>query len=259
MRRFCLFLLGLLLGHAAAAAAEVPLRLCTADQAFFPFTMPDGSGQHQQLLRMAARGLPLQLQNYFAPRPRCLQDMRSGRADAALGVYTAERLSYLVYPGKPGLMPDPAQGLGEVRFVAYRRVGSSVSWDGQRFGQLGDGAVGVLFGFAYGPKLAELGVPIDDRAITHGQLLQKLERGRNPVVILQERQVEHLIAQHYAGKIEALSPLFEEFTLYLMVARPFMEQHGELVRRYWRAIEATRGTAEYRQYRPAAPSSAATP
>ena len=233
---------------APARAEDVLLRVCTADQPFYPFTMPDGSGQHQFLLRLAARGLPLQLHNYMAPRPRCLQDVREGRADAAIGIYAADRLDAFAYPGSAG-RPDAAQGLGEVRFVAYRRAGSAVSWDGRRFQNLEGGPVGVLFGFAYGPKLAQLGLPIDDRAIGHDQLLQKLLRGRNPVVILQERQGEQLIERRYAGQIEALSPLFEEFTLYLMVGRPFMTRQGELVRAYWRAIEAARASAEYRQYR----------
>ncbi|QPF72457.1 hypothetical protein G8A07_05595 [Roseateles sp. DAIF2] len=241
-------LLALLVAQAAQAADPVSLRLCTADQPFYPFTMPDGSGQHQFLLRLAARKLPLTLDNYMAPRPRCLQDLRQGRADAAVGVFTRERLGYLAYPGR-GEQPDAAQGLGEVRFVAYRRVGSAVSWDGERFANLDGGAVGVLFGFAYGPKLEALKLPIDDRAIGHEQLLQKLVRGRNPVVIMQERQGEQLIAQRYAGQVEALEPLFERFTLYLMVGRPYLARHGELVRAYWRAIEAARASAEYRQYR----------
>jgi len=252
MRMLWMALIGLLLAG-PAAAADVLMRLCTADQPFYPFTLPDGSGQHQFLLRLAARDLPLQLHNYMAPRPRCLQDLRNGKADAALGVYSPERLAYLAYPSRSDGSPDPARGLGEVRFVAYRRVGSPVGWDGRRFSQLGEGAVGVLFGFAYGPKLAQLGLPIDDRAITHEQLLQKLERGRNPVVILQERQGEQLIAQRFAGKVEPLSPLFEEFTLYLMVSQGFLHSHGELMQRYWRAIEAARQAPEYRQYRVPAP------
>jgi hypothetical protein len=250
MRLLPLFCLALLLSPIGAAQAQTALRVCTSDQPFFPFTMPDGSGQHQQLLRLAARELPeLQLHNYMAPRPRCLQDVRMGRADAAIGVLTADRLSYLAYPMKGGEV-DPARGLGDVRFVALRRVGSPVQWDGQRFSGLREGeAIGVLFGFAYGPRLAGLGLPIDDRAISHEQLLQKLERGRNPVVILQERQAIQLIERRHAGRVEALSPAFEAFTLYLMVGRDYQARQPELVQRLWRAIETARASAEYRSYR----------
>lgn len=242
----------LLLSPPPAAASEpaVTLRLCIADQPFYPFTMPDGSGQHQRLVKLATRGLPLHVSVYMAPRPRCMQDLRLGLADATIGVFTAERQAFAAYPMR-GTEPDPRQALGDVQFVAYRRAGSAVGWDGQRFEGLGGGAIGVLFGFAYGPKLAGLNLPIDDRAISHEQLMQKLERGRNPVIIVQEQEGNRLIAQRYAGRIERLSPLFEEFTLYLMVARAFQARHPELVARYWRGIEAARQLPEYRQYRPA--------
>jgi polar amino acid transport system substrate-binding protein len=247
MARLLLLLLAALLGPPAAQA--VSLRLCTADQPFYPFTMPDGSGRHQFLLRQAVRGLPIELENYMAPRPRCLLDVRSGQADAALGVFNAERQRYLAFPMK-GDQVDPRQGLGEVRLIAYRRKGSPVSWDGQRFAHLDGGAIGVLFGFAYGPKLDGLGVPIDDRAITHDQLLQKLARGRNPVIILQEQPIGSYLTPALAARVEALSPAFDQFTLYLMVSRDYQARNRELVQRLWRALEAGRASREYQQYQP---------
>ncbi|MDN3921224.1 substrate-binding periplasmic protein [Roseateles violae] len=235
------------------AAPPIALRLCTADQPFYPFTLPDGRGRHQHLLRLAAGQLRLQLINYTAPRPRCLQDLRSGHADAAVGLYAEDRLSYAAYPLDAGGRVDPQRGLGPIRFMVYRRRGSAVGWDGQRFDKLGGGSVGVQAGYVYGPRLAALGVPIDDRGVGAEQLMLKLERGRNEAVIMQEEEGQRLLDQRFAASLEQLEPPFDVEMLYLLVARSFQAAHPQLVERYWRAIAAARQSPAYQQYRPAPP------
>nr|WP_316639542.1 hypothetical protein [uncultured Roseateles sp.] len=245
--------LGLLgLPWASALAAPATLRLCTADVPFYPYTMPDGSGLSQQLVGMALRGLPLQLQNHRAPRARCLQDSRSGQADALIGVFSAERLQWLSYPMK-GSQPDAAAGLAQLRFMVYRRSGATADWDGKRFYQLDHGAIGVQFGFSYGLELARLGVPLDDKAPSAEQVLRKLDRGRIPLAILQEEQAQALIDTAFAGRIETLPHPFMQQTLYLIVTREFQARNPALVAQLWAAIASLRNSPEYEHLRVAKP------
>lgn len=245
-RRLCaawLCLCGLL---APAASATPTLRLCTADVPFYPYTMPDGSGYSQQLIRLALRGLPVQLKNHMAPRARCLQDSRSGQADALVGVFSTERLQWLSYPMKGG-QPDAGSSLAQLRFRVYRRSGSTADWDGKRFYHLDRGAIGVQFGFSYGLELERLGVPLDDKAPSAEQVLRKLERGRIPLAVLQEEQGQALVQTGFAGKIEVLPQPFMQQTLYLIVTREFQARHPALVTQLWAAIASARGSAEYQR------------
>ncbi|MBT9457686.1 MAG: hypothetical protein IV097_13800 [Burkholderiaceae bacterium] len=238
-------LLAALMMLAAASLQATPiLRLCTADVPFYPYTMPDGSGYSQQLIRLALRGLPLQLKNHMAPRARCLQDSRSGQADALVGVYASERLAWLSYPMKAG-EPDAAASLAQLRFMVYRRSGSTADWDGKRFYHLDHGAIGVQFGFSYGLELERLGVPLDDKAPSAEQVLLKLARGRIPLAVLQEEQGQALVQQAFAGKIEALPQPFMQQNLYLIVTREFQARHPALVTQLWAAIAGARGSPEY--------------
>lgn len=239
-------LVALLILAATSLRAEPTLRLCTADVPFYPYTMPDGSGYSQQLIRLAMRGLPLQLKNHMAPRARCLQDSRNGQADALVGVFATERLQWLSYPMK-GSEPDPEASLAQLRFMVYRRSGTTADWDGVRFYQLDHGAVGVQFGFSYGLNLERLGVAVDDKASSAEQVLRKLERGRIPLAILQEEQGRSLVESAFAGRVEALPRPFIQQTLYLIVTREFQARHPALVTRLWEAIAQVRAGAEYQR------------
>lgn len=253
LARSCLALL-LGLGLWAGVQAQT-LRLCTADQPFRPFTSPDGQGSLQRLLRRAAHALPLRIDNYVAPRARCLQDARQGQADALIAIFTRDRLDYLAYP-MAGTAPDVSQALAEARFMLYRRKGSAVDWDGRRFSHLDQGAIGVQRGFAYGPKLALLEQPVDAGALSAARLLDKLERGRVSVVILQEEEALAQLLQRREDRIEPLPEAFDDFALYLAVTPTFLARHTGLVQQLWRNIAAQwgRSPGSPAQGRPVAPA-----
>ena len=95
--RLSLLALSLAAGLTAGSQAA-PFRLCTLDQPFYPYTLPDGSGQTQVLLRRAAQSIGLAFDNHAAPRRRCLEELRTGQADGAVGAWIAEREAYAAYP-----------------------------------------------------------------------------------------------------------------------------------------------------------------
>lgn len=230
-----------------AMAAPLPFRLCTLDQPFYPYTMPDGSGQLQQLLRLAVRGLPLQLSNPTAPRKRCLEGLRSGQYEAAIGTYALERNEYAAYPPS-GARPEEGFALAVTRFVIYRRTGSETSWDGQHFSGLNGKAIGVQLGFSLSEKLRASGAALDEGARTAEQNFDKLQLGRLAAAIVQATEAEQLLAGRFAGKIEAIEPAFERIVLYLLVARPFYQAQPGLTEQLWQNIRSTRASLAYQKY-----------
>lgn len=224
---------------AGAAAAPARLRLCVSDQPFGPYTHPDGSGLFQQHALAAARGLDMVIEQYSAPRARCLQDSRQGRADALIGVFSSERLGWLAYPMRDG-QPLAEQGLGHVQVIVFRRVGSSVRWDGSRLAGLGDQPLGLRFGFTYGRKLEGLGVTVDDKATSNDQLIAKLVRGRVGAILLTDDGLPE-IARLPSGQVEPMPRPYGTLTLYLIVTRDFAQRHDELVQKLWTKLAAAGG------------------
>lgn len=232
---------------ATTAAADTRFRLCTLDQPFYPYTMPDGSGQLQYLLREASKGLPLQFKNYTAPRRRCLEDLKAGRAEGVVGAFAPERQAYAAFPLREGRL-DESQALAVTRFLLYRLPGSRSQWDGSGFTQLDGKAIGVQRGFVHVDKLRASGAALDDGASSTEQNFDKLLLGRLAGVVTLEEEARRLLQGRFAGKIEAVEPPFDRTVLYLLVARPLYARQPELIEHYWQAIRAMRHSPAFKQY-----------
>jgi len=231
----------------ACNASALTVRLCTFDRPFAPYTMPDGSGQTQELLRRAAKGGGIRIENTFAPRARCLAQLEHGETDALIAAYAPERVGYGVIPMQ-GAQPDDAYALAITRFMVYRRIGSAVQWNGKQFKGLGPQPVGVQASFIHGPLLRKLGVAVDDGAKSADQNLSKLAFDRLSAAIAQEAEAGFYINQAYKGRIEALPTPFHLTPLYLMVNRGFYKRNRAAIDAYWQAIRTTRQTPEYQAY-----------
>lgn len=242
--------LGVLYWVSLAHAAEMParFRLCALDVDFPPFAKVDGSGHLQYLLQQAANSMGVAIDRRVAPRRRCLEEIRNGVSDGMVSAYAPERAEYAIFPMAGGEIDD-SKSLGTVRYYVYRRAGSSVGWDGQRFIELGDGRIGVESGFVFIiDRLKQLGVAYDDGSKSLEPNLSKLVAGRVDSVIGMDVEAERLIASRYAGKIERSLKPFELTPLYLMVSRQFHAQYPRFSERYWKVIQEVRVGADYRQY-----------
>lgn len=218
-----------------AAAAPVRVRLCVSDQPPSP-TAPGAGGLYQQRVMAAAHGVDVAIEPYEAPRARCLQDSRQGRADAVIGVFAPDRLEWLAYPMRDG-RPMAEQGVGVIRVVVYRRTGSRVEWDGQRLTGLDSQPLGVRYGYFYGTGLEALGVPVDDRAMSSEQLINKLVRGRVGAALFTDEAIGQL-SRLPPGQIEALPRLYDTLPVFLIVGREFERRHSALVQRLWSNLAA---------------------
>ncbi|WP_077035558.1 ABC transporter substrate-binding protein [Pelomonas sp. KK5] len=214
----------------APAAPLTVLKLCVSGQP----TTPEGIGVFHQRVLAAARPLDLDIEHYAAPRARCLQDTRTGKADALIGVFSPDRQTWLAYPTRNGqLSPDLA--VGNIQIRIYRRVGTKVDWDGRNLTGLDGQPLGLKFGSSYGTGLAGLGVPLDERAMTNEQLVAKLIRGRVGAVLLTDEAIQ-LVSALPSGQIESLPRPYGTMQLYLAVNRDFERTHSDLVQALWASL-----------------------
>jgi len=230
-----------------AAGASPVLRFCSLDIDFAPVARVDFSGHYQYLLQLAARRAGVRIERKVAPRRRCLDEMRIGLSDAMIGAFSEERLAIGVFP-MAGTDPDVTRSFGTVRFYPYRRTGSGIHWDGERFHGL-DGSVGVESAFAFvTDRLRALGVPYEDGAKTLEQNMDKLRADRVDIVIGMDLEADRLVASRHAGRIERAGGAFDLSPMYLILSRQFYAQHPGAAQRLWQAVQEARNSPAYKRY-----------
>lgn len=230
-------LLSLLLTLACDAHA-LTLRLCTLDQPFPPHTMPDGSGVAQVLLRQAAREEGITIENSVAPRLRCIAQLKSGEVDGVLAAFLPERMAYGIFP-MTGAVADATRALSMVRYVVYRKKGSSVQWDGSSFSGMDARPVGLQAGLAVAQRLRQTGVTVDEGAKSIAQNLEKLVRGRLQAVVALEGESQPLV-ERLGDHIEVLPKVFDANPIYLQVHPAYYAANREAVEKLWNAVRRLR-------------------
>ncbi|MTV37634.1 substrate-binding periplasmic protein [Duganella radicis] len=238
MRKFLMpLLLAIPLG---APAASLELKMCIFDHPFPPMTYPDGSGQAQEVLRRASRLQAVTIQNVVAPRFQCMDQLRTGQADAMLAAFIEDRTSYSAFPMKDS-QPDASRAVGELNFSVSRRRGGTVDWDGRQFINLGRQPVGTQPGLLHVSMLRQLNVVIDDSAASPEQAFAMLAQHRVAAVVTQQGEGELIIARKYKGEIEMLPTPLTVTPMYLIVNKLFYQKHQAQIDAYWDAIRQVRG------------------
>ncbi len=240
-------LFGLLLLLVSLHVQALTLRVCTLDQPFPPFTMPDGSGQAQELLRQTSKATAVGFDNIVAPRLRCLEMMKAGEVDAILSAYLPERRAYGAFPMN-GQQVNESMQLGAVRFLVYRKRGDHVQWNGKSFLHLDNGKVGVLAGLAVAKLIGQTGATTDEGAKTIEQNFQKLAIGRVRAVVALEADAQRVLEQQFKDRLEVLPTPFDVTPIYLHVNLNFYARNQLAVDQFWKAIKRTREAGPYQQY-----------
>jgi polar amino acid transport system substrate-binding protein len=239
--------IGLVLLMCALDAQALTLRVCSLDQPFPPFTMPDGSGQAQELLRQASKAQGLTFENIVAPRLRCFEMMKAGEVDAMLSAYLPERRAYGAFP-MAGHQVNESMQLGAVRFLVYRKQGDHVQWNGRKFIGLGAERVGVLAGLAVAQLIRQSGAATDEGAKTIEQNFEKLAIGRIRAVVALEGDAQRLLELKFKDRLEALPIAFDTTPIYLHVNLDYYAHNKARVEQFWKAIKKTRESPSYQQF-----------
>lgn len=142
---------------------------------------------------------------------------------------------------------DQDKRLHTSRYALYRRTGSPLDWDGQRFSQL-EGRVGSLSGFSIIDLLRAQGVEVDESSRDPLALLQMLVRGRVEAVALQRLRGDFILQRHpqLAAQLERVPQPLEEKAYYLMLSNRLLDQQPWLAAAIWAEIARQRESQAYR-------------
>ncbi|HEY1025998.1 MAG TPA: transporter substrate-binding domain-containing protein [Pseudomonas sp.] len=246
MHRALLYcLLGLLSG--VCHGALQPLTLCYEDQDSYPWVMTDGTGLNLELLGLVEQALGLRFIYVPVPWKRCLAGLQKGLYDGAFAAsFKPERLRMGHYPVDVEGLPDVHRRLHTSRYTLYRRVGGTVSWDGQRFEGL-TGRVGSLSGFSIRDLLLAQGAEVDESSRDPLALLQMLIHGRVEAVALQTQRGDFLLQGNLqlARQVEKLPHLLEEKPYYLMLSGALLARDPALAEKVWAEVQRQRESPAY--------------
>jgi polar amino acid transport system substrate-binding protein len=238
-------LLWLLAG--ACYGAQPTLTFCHEDQKSFPWVMTDGTGLNLELLGLVQQALELQVVYVAVPWRRCLSGLEQGLYDGAFAAsFKPGRIALGRYPVDAEGRPDPLRRLHTSRYALYRRAGSAVSWDGQRFAHL-SGRVGSLSGFSIRDLLLIHGLEVDESSRDPLALLQMLVHGRVEAVALQTMRGDFVLQAnpHLSRQVEKLPQLLEEKPYYLMLSNALLSRDPELAERIWNEVQRQRESETY--------------
>ncbi|MBG0842408.1 substrate-binding periplasmic protein [Ectopseudomonas toyotomiensis] len=238
-------LLWLLAGN--CYGSQPTLTFCHEDQNAYPWVMTDGTGLNLELLDLVQQALKLQVIYVAVPWKRCLSGMQQGLYDGAFAAsFKTERLQMGRYPSDADGRPDAFRRLHTSRYTLYRRIGSAVSWDGQRFTHV-TGRVGSLSGFSIRDLLLAHGLEVDESSRDPLALLQMLVHGRVDAVALQTMRGDFILQANpqLARQVEKLPQLLEEKPYYLMLSNALLARDPELAERIWSEVQRQRESATY--------------
>jgi polar amino acid transport system substrate-binding protein len=231
---------------AAACRGQPTLRICIDAAGHPPMLTADHRGTIDLLIKMAADDIGLQLKYSVLPLARCQAELKAESQDAFSVIpFRPDLFPYLVLPLSNGA-EDPSRSVVQARNMVFRRKGSTVEWDGNRFKHLRGPVLSVFGAPLVVARLKELGLTADDNGKTTEANFAKLAAGRGDVLIAVETDGLALMARPaFVGTIEMLPVPFTNANYYVGVIKAFAARHPGVPEQLWQAIGRVRESAAY--------------
>lgn len=181
----CCLLIVLLPSYAKAD----PLKLCTSDINWYPYTYMEGNklkGLYIDMLNSVEKSSKTDFQITALPWKRCLALATKGKFDGVLGIsFLKERAEYIDYPPDVEYLNISDFRLSQVTYVAVGMKAARKRYDGTP-GSLPE-PVRVPLGFSIGVELKQKGVDVDDGAYSDEINIKKLIKHRSGSVVLTKK------------------------------------------------------------------------
>lgn len=224
-----------------AWAWQDTLRLCYEEEDYPPFigpTTPANSALLIDLISSAAERSQLKLAWYRRPWKRCIQELQQGQADGVFAaIWLPERDSWGVFPGRQsGLAtPDRRYRLWQVDYPILTRMGSGLSWDGERFTGVNRGLTAPL-GYVAQQRLGTLGV-LSKASHTAEKALRLVASGRLDGYVV-ERQIGLSLIHKLGldGRVQMLPLPLMTADWHLPLSHQFVKRHPDLSARFWQSL-----------------------
>lgn len=233
------------LGQAAQTAQAA--KLCYDDVEQFPWVLKDGRGLAVELLEMASKKTGTTYELVALPWKRCLMEVEKGEVAGAFPAsFSEERAKFAAYPMTDSNKPDIEKRLNTDGYTLYRRKGSNVSWDGNKFSNLTE-PIGTQASYSIIPDLIKWGAKVDTQTRKPETLMRALADGHLQSVALLTGQGNYAAKNPaYADKVEAVDPPLVSKPYYLIINKEHYEKNRKNIDALWAAIATERNSAQYK-------------
>lgn len=208
----------------------------------------DYPGLAVELVQLLETKLPeISITLVRAPWSRCLSGLANNQYDGIFNAsYQESRLEIGWYPTLDGSHAGPLDAfkrITRIRYSLYRRVDSSLRWDGQHFIGSAEALEGIAAprGYSIVQDLQARGLSVQEVPGTQNALLMLL-LGRVEAAVLQEVTADAQMAEfaeRYRNVIKEPRPV-EEKDYFLMLSHRLVDSDPELAQRIWSALAEIR-------------------
>lgn len=215
--------------------ANTTMRFCFLQSGFGDYTTHEGNGIWQERIKKILDDNKINYIFYYAPRSRCLHDLKTNTGHALIAAPTPERMKYMSYPRDKNGHLDEGAILDEVFYMLYKRIGPKINWDGKKL--TGQGPKKVLYqrGLQIAWDLQQKKIDSIQGVETIHQILQMLELGRSEAAIIPKSQLSKLIKIPKNISEDPTPVLITK--IYLAFAQDFAQSNSDTVEKIWKLYE----------------------
>jgi polar amino acid transport system substrate-binding protein len=228
-----------------AIPASMVVTFAYADVESFPYQVGNGTeisdppGIALDIISYAAKELGYTVNFIRLPNRRVLSDLQAGLIDGAFCFsFREDRMEIGAYPMRDDKVNSDYR-ITTFTYSLYRRKGSNIDWDGNKFINL-VGSIGANAGYSIVGDLKKMGIDVDDGARTIEQNLDKLKNGRILGYAAQDITTDFHVESGKYGEVEKLPIHLVEKDYFLLFSHQFMGKNPIESENLWKKIQQVR-------------------
>lgn len=210
--------------------------ICALSYGYGVFTNPQGTGIWQKRLVEAAKKNAIEVQFVYAPRMRCLNDVKNGAVDAVYAAPSKEREEFLVFPRKNSGEINEDLAVGVAYYKIYKLKNSPLDWDGNKFVNLKGTLIvqrGIQINDTVSANLTRAGIDkpyiVENSDLMMNMILLK----RNMGGVMEESSAKASMEKLKITNIEATEKSFGKNIVFVAFNTKFFEKNKTKVENLW--------------------------
>jgi polar amino acid transport system substrate-binding protein len=228
----------------AGVSAQTKMKFAAEDKDLYPTYLGSGTdtlaekpGVTVELIRLVAKDVGIEPVFVRAPWRRCMELLKEGEVDAVInGSYSSARAEFGAFPMQ-GEKPDDARKSHVWTYTLYRKKGSQISWDGNKFSNL-DGPLGTPLGYSIVADLKKMNVEVDESGDGEANL-RKLSAGRIAGAVLLREATDPLLKKF--ADLELQSPVAAK-SYFIMLSHQLVKKDPAFAEKFWTRFAEVRAS-----------------
>jgi polar amino acid transport system substrate-binding protein len=226
------------------ASAQTKMKFAAEDKDLYPTYLGSGTdtlaekpGVTVELIRLVAKDVGIEPVFVRAPWRRCMELLKEGEVDAVInGSYSSTRAEFGAFPMQ-GEKPDDARKSHVWTYTLYRKKGSQVSWDGNKFLNV-DGPLGTPLGYSIVADLKKMNLEVDESGDGEANL-RKLSAGRIAGAVLLREATDPLLKKF--ADLELQSPVAAK-SYFIMLSHQLVKKDPAFAEKFWTRFAEVRAS-----------------